>query len=415
VVVVFIINNIHRRNGGAASVLDLASACQEKGADVYLVLRKGSLAKFRFQFRGILNKQDRETSIPNNRIIGLPLSIPRQKRVSTSPRNIRAFIGYWLEVIVSCIFDRHRSIREVIERASLVIAAAKLNAEGWQKLRDITNAKIVLNHAGSPDTFVRFWKVKDLVSNDPKWIGCSDYVLRMVNFDALLFQSYAHEKRARELGLPSEVKGIVIEPSCNEGTVRSAKLSSSPFCNSGARNLVVVGSLQSRKNQVLGLDILQEVESTGNASTHLHFVGPTKEREYEDYLRTEVETRIIADKVTFWGFRSDYLRFVEHCNFMLVLSKGEGIPRVMREAALLGKVMIGLQSPGFDVFCPNHYSDCFFSEPNASEIAAAIKKIDQDIELREAISSEIEAAYWKHFSRDNYVKAVKERLLNYTE
>lgn len=225
-------------------------------------------------------------------------------------------------------------------------------------------AKPVLNHAGSPSTFTRWWS-----SETPASLRVETYKKNLQQYSGVLFQAQVHALEAVALGAIAPDLAIVLRPACNESFVADASRKNSPFC-SHRRSIVYVGSLQNRKDQATAIRALTEIANT-HKDVDLHLVGGGSKFGYLDELRALAASLNVAKRVMFWGHRGDSARFIAHATIVLHTSQSEGVSRTLREAAFLGKPIVATSLSG-TVELLSHEGAWLCDVGNHEEIGAAL-------------------------------------------
>lgn len=102
--------------------------------------------------------------------------------------------------------------------------------------------------------------------------------------------------------------------------------------SSGAgKRLISVASVHPRKNQMMTLRAFERIHRD-HPDAQLDLVGPIKDESYSRRLRRFVHTHSLNDKVHVLGWRDDIPDLLARSVGLLLSSRREGIPHVIREA-----------------------------------------------------------------------------------
>lgn len=108
--------------------------------------------------------------------------------------------------------------------------------------------------------------------------------------------------------------------------------------------LIVVGRLESRKNQQFAVKVLAELRQKGCNQVRLIFVGEGPD---ESKLRALTQQNQLEANIDFLGFRDDIPKLLRCANLLLLPSShGEGMANVILEANASGLPVIASSIPG---------------------------------------------------------------------
>jgi glycosyltransferase involved in cell wall biosynthesis len=86
-------------------------------------------------------------------------------------------------------------------------------------------------------------------------------------------------------------------------------------------------------------------------STHLTLVGDSiRDKSYLVECQRYVAENNLNDHVEFVGYREDALRYIAHADVFVLVSKGEGTSRAVREAVFLGTPIVSRRLEGVESF-----------------------------------------------------------------
>lgn len=119
--------------------------------------------------------------------------------------------------------------------------------------------------------------------------------------------------------------------------------------------------------------------------------------------------------VEWWGSQDDMPRVFARCHVVcLPSSYGEGIPKVLIEAAACGKAIVTTDTPGCREIVHHEDNGLLVPVRNSDALASAVLRLLQDSELRRQLGVRGRERVIKEFSLDRVVSetlAVYERLL----
>lgn len=143
-------------------------------------------------------------------------------------------------------------------------------------------------------------------------------------------------------------------------------------------NLVCVGSLSHRKNQMIILESLLNVKEEIYKKIYITFVG-------DGVIRNELESFIksknLESKVTFIGFTNNVLKYLLDNNIFILPSKDEGFPMSILEGMSIGMPIISTNIAGIPEMIDDKKTG-FLIEPNEESLTNTLNQLDNyDLEL----------------------------------
>lgn len=404
--IVIFVADISRSSGGVSSILDLSEALYKLGYPVAVVCRSGHLV---YLSNKLLGRNKTKTILPPAVLWTLPATFSSKKNVYRS--------GFHKKVssILRSLGTNEKKFSAMLEDASIIIDACRIGNEKIAKLKGLTNAKILANHAGSPEAFIKYWMTDEVIGTDTNLKshkGCQErYIAWAKAYDNILFQCQEHADQAVELGAVAQASARVVYPSCQEDAVLLASNLNNPYRNPG-RHIVCVGSLQYRKGQDLALEAFALVD-TNASDVHLHFVGGGLETEFGASLLHLSESLRLTKKITFHGHRGDYLRYMAHAHCILQSSRAEGVSRILREAMLMQKPIVSFAISGTTSIL-SHQVDAELVEPGSSEaLANGMTRVLGDNDYAKKISNNAFERYLRKHSISRYCSTIKDMISGY--
>ena len=148
------------------------------------------------------------------------------------------------------------------------------------------------------------------------------------------------------------------------------------------------------------------------AVARLHDVGITSicvvvgEGEQYSELAQLAANRGIADLVRFVGFQDKPLAWVQAMDICVLCSLNEGLPRVVLEAMLASKPMVGSCVTGTRELIVENETGLLYEYGDVSALTAALKQLLSDPGRRQQMGLAAHTRVKTHFSIDAYVKGV---------
>jgi glycosyltransferase involved in cell wall biosynthesis len=400
---------LSRSSGGLSSALDLAETMFALKHDVHVCISSPTPT----------GRKHQHTTLPAKIVCEIPSSyrtlgsiedqsfidILRDKKASARAR------------IWRCLrFLRRRNVEQnfkrLLNKADLIFDFENFTADAIQKIRKSSNAKLVRNHAGAPETFEEYW-VKDEHLNTPESSPTARYIEYCKRYDLLLFQAVdqASDCIKRDSALRSNC--YILSPSCSETDVLAAKQLPNPY-RSEKKILVSVGSLQPRKAQHTTLEIFKELHKK-HPEAELHFLGGREKSEYGLSLKKSISQMGLEKTVFFHGFQRDYLRWMAHAHILIQTSLSEGVSRVLRESMLMHLPIVSFSISGTgSVLRANE--DALLLEPgDIAGMTSAISYLLNDSKAAQTISNSAYNRYLLNHSWAKYAYSVNQMIADFSK
>ena len=361
-------DGFNRKTGGPSSLIDIANALYKSNCKIRFYVPFGACEQF-------INRPT------NGAKISKFLKFLDVERYTHNSSKFFSFKHRVLNKFASLFAQKIK----LSKRKVIVLDSIGLSKELIRQMKQ-QGYKLIRIHNGSCDTFIKY-KYK---SND----GDKVYTDVMSLYDKLLFQS---KKQLEEYNLKyfSKVNatGILVIPSVEESEL-TKKISTKLFHNN-LLNIVYIASIQERKNQhfVKRLSLMLE-ESKCNHQFHL--VGPFVNRKYfEQFFSRSLES------ITFYGYRKDYIAFIQQADIIIHLAQHEGIPRALREAAFLGKPIVAFDVDGISDIVLDNQNGFLCQFGDLKTFSRNINKLN-NYELRSKLGNNSKAIYEKIMSEKHY-------------
>lgn len=171
-------------------------------------------------------------------------------------------------------------------------------------------------------------------------------------------------------------------------SVRPPELSENVF------NLAIVGRLDTIKGHHLAIEAISAAEDM-LPDLHLQIIGTGP---CEALLRALAETRGIAHKIHFLGFRRNVYDYIAHCHILLIPSLHEGLPYTLLEAMALGTPIIASQVGGLAEVLSNEETALLVPPGDIFFLTQSIIRLHNDPALRCRLGSNAQRLQKTHFS-----------------
>jgi glycosyltransferase involved in cell wall biosynthesis len=146
----------------------------------------------------------------------------------------------------------------------------------------------------------------------------------------------------------------------------------------------IVAHLTAKKGHAIFLDAAARMAN--QAADHQYmFVGDGPERAN---LERQAARLALGDRVAFPGYTPDVLPFYAAADVVVLPSiAGEGLPRVLMEAGLLGRPVIGTRLSGAPEIIEQGVTGLIVPPGNVADLAEAMLRLGRDADLRERMGA----------------------------
>ena len=361
--VVIYLRDYKKGTGGFASIVELSNSLRMIGYNVKFISTSFSLLTIRDFFK------------PQNNLINVGGIFDNLifNKFSIKKNNLKILIKILLSTLYTIFnYKYFKNYFKTIKNSDLIIFTLPLSFEDISKIRKLSHkSKFLYNHAGSVYAFQNYW-LKDVVDFKSK-INKSKYELFFNQFDFMLFQSYDQSLECSNKFPNLSSKIIHLNPTSNENDIINAKDLNNPY-SSNKKIILNVGTICERKNQLLTIECFIALR-TLSKNIELHFVGDNKsDLKYYNLLKLTVNNHNLNNKVFFHGLKKDYLRYMNFSDLIILSSKAEGMPRILREAMFMRIPIIASRILG-NIELISNGNGILIDDENPDLYATAIKKI----------------------------------------
>lgn len=392
--------------GGTASAIELAITLAKLNYNV-------TILRYSYEFWNTKVSKDLSEKLTKNNIkledspgFRTYLSEKNKSKVKLSSFKSSSFFSshnfknLLKKFIYYCFYRTNKKIYIRLSTFDIIFFSEPLFGVELDCIKRSSNAILIQNHAGSPKD------VEESVLNtnhypinyDPK---LSLYVNFCLSFDHILFQASDQAKNCAEQHPLLEEKVKVLFPTCNEKDIQNAKLLENPF-EYGKINIVNVGTIQSRKDQLSSILVFEKICAT-MSNVQLHFVGDFNfYPKYYQTLKNVIKLKKFESKVFFHGHRDDYLVFMNNADILIQTSRSEGVSRVLREAMYMKLPIISFAISGTSGTLKNDYEAILIKEKDIDLMGEKLKSLILDKEKHEFISFNAHNKYLLNHSNIAY-------------
>jgi glycosyltransferase involved in cell wall biosynthesis len=167
-----------------------------------------------------------------------------------------------------------------------------------------------------------------------------------------------------------------------------------------------VGQLTTRKGVRHLLQAVAKLKAEGLVVSCL-ILGEGPQR---GELEAETGRLGLLEQVSFVGFQAQPLAWVQAMDVCVLCSSKEGLPRVVLEAMLAGKPVVGSDVTGTRELIVNEETGLLYAYGDVPALTAALRRLLTDAALRQAMGNAGRNRVEAEFSIDAYVNGVAEVL-----
>ncbi|MBS1141133.1 MAG: hypothetical protein H6R13_2586 [Proteobacteria bacterium] len=175
-----------------------------------------------------------------------------------------------------------------------------------------------------------------------------------------------------------------------------------------AKELVIgtVGQLTVRKGVLHLLQAVANLKAEGLTVTCLILGEGPQRAELENAV-----TRLgLIDQVSFVGFQSVPLAWVQVMDVCVLCSSKEGLPRVVLEAMLAGKPVVGSDVTGTRELIVHEETGLLYAYGDVPALTASLRRLLNDVELRQSMGEAGQLRVAERYSIEAYVAGVMQVL-----
>lgn len=373
-------NAISRKNGGSSSILDLANCMSDLGFDV--------------EIRTVLGKMDRYIYQTSNVNKNLNIKCINNEVVSSSHKGkvkkvINKFLSFPYKIDVP--------------RKAVVIDSYGIPLDYKNKLQD-NGCKVVLNHAGSVKAYANYFMTTKSESDK-----LEEYKRYIQTYDFVLFQS---QSQANELdSIIGRKISLLIRPSVSDKDIVNCLNYPKNVLDKKKLNITVVGSVQKRKGQDVLIEIAQLLDSY-NTEYVINVIGNVLEYDFHENLINDIRNKKLEGKIVFYGFKKDYLNYMNDSDIILQVSKEEGVSRILREAMALGKPIVSFKLDGTADLLEDGIDSLLVNPGDIKGISLKLQLLLNDKFMRDTLGIKAKQNFDKKYSYKIYSEQVRDFLIS---
>lgn len=404
--IIIYLRDYKKGTGGFASIVELSNSLRMIGYNVKFISTSFSLLTIRDFFK------------PQNNLINVGGIFDNLifNKFSIKKINLKILIKILLSTVYTIFnYKYFKNYFKTIKNSDLIIFTLPLSYKNINIIRELSiNSKLIYNHAGSVYAFQNYW-LKDLLKFQNK-SKKSVYELFFDQFDFMLFQSKDQSIDCANKYPKFKSKIRHLNPTANEFEISNAFNFSNPY-DDNCKIIVNVGTICERKNQLLTIKAFNNLTNV-QQNAQLHFVGDTSsDYSYYKILKDYVLKNHLENKIFFHGLKNDYLRYMVHSDLVVLSSKAEGMPRILREAMFMKKPIVASYIEGNIELIGNGNGILIHNESSV-DYSQAFFKILNDSNFADKISKLAHKTYIKKYSNIQYnlnLKTIFNKLNNNNE
>ncbi len=209
------------------------------------------------------------------------------------------------------------------------------------------------------------------------------------------------------LGVGTPEQWVVIPSGVNEESLQDHRSRREEILKglqipAGRKIVGFVGRFAPVKGARYLLEALPEILGSV-ANTHSLLVGDGEER---NELEERVHELGLRGKVTFTGCRKEISELISMMDVVVVPSLNEGMGRVIVEAGLLGKAVVGTEVGGIPELIEDGMTGLLVPPQNSSEIARAVVRLCQDPDLSKRLGESLRRKVLEGFTEKQMVEKI---------
>lgn len=404
--IIIYLNDYKKGTGGFASIVELANSLRMIGYNVKFVSTSFSFLTIRDFFK-TQNNLINVGGIFDNLIFN---------KFFIKKVNLKILIKILLSTVYTILNYQHfKNYFKIIKNSDLIIFTLPLSFENISKIKkQAIKSKFLYNHAGSVYAFQNYW-LKNLLRFQNK-SKKSVYELFFDQFDFMLFQSRDQSIDCANRYPNFKSKILHLNPTSNEFDISNAFNFSNPY-DENYKIIVNVGTICERKNQLLSIKAFNNLTSV-QQNVQLHFIGNTSyDYSYYKTLKDYVLKNKLENKIFFHGLKNDYLRYMIYSDLIVLSSKAEGMPRILREAMFMKKPIVASHIEG-NIELIGNCNGVLIHNESSVDYSQAFFKILNNNDFADKISKSAYKTYMKKYSNIQYnlnLKTIFNKLNNNNE
>lgn len=303
-------------------------------------------------------------------------------------------LGYKLTqkvISINCLANRFSSGNDVLP--DIIYTIGSIDASALTMLRLLfPSAKIIYSKTSNipvePEKSKLF---RDLLKN-------VDVVAIQSPHQLLRYKKLAHHYKIPD--------AYLVRPTIFEEKYRLG--SDMPVVISKKNRVVLIGSIQPRKNQMLAVKAFYYIEKVLNDNNIiLELIGPNVDDRYAKEIDKFIKAKNIRSVRTL-GFVKNYHTYIQSADLVLMVSREEGLSTIIREALFCGKPILATRIDG-NIGTLEHRVNSILVDVDIDpeNLAQVIVSTLNDGSLLQELSISSKATYERFHSFSKYKEAIK--------
>ncbi|EKO3528933.1 glycosyltransferase family 4 protein [Vibrio fluvialis] len=236
-----------------------------------------------------------------------------------------------------------------------------------------------------------------------------EYKRYIQTYDFVLFQS---QSQANELdSIIGRKISLLIRPSVSDKDIVNCLNYPKNVLDKKKLNITVVGSVQKRKGQDVLIEIAQLLDSY-NTEYVINVIGNVLEYDFYENLINDIRNKKLEGKIVFYGFKKDYLNYMNDSDIILQVSKEEGVSRILREAMALGKPIVSFKLDGTADLLEDGIDSLLVNPGDIKGISLKLQLLLNDKFMRDTLGIKAKQNFDKKYSYKIYSEQVRDFLIS---
>lgn len=252
---------------------------------------------------------------------------------------------------------------------------------------------------GNPESFV-YQSIG--IDKNQEVFKASRYLLK---FDSLIYVSSKGKEDWGKILFPNIIDSYYLPNSIDEVEVNlinsysKSEVRKKMGVSNVDYNIVIVGSVQTRKGQDILIQIMPElIKFLPNVKFHI--VGGVSTRWGGNKIFQDISNSIYSHKFKFYGHSNKVLDIVYSSDICLFTSRGEAFPRAVAEYMALGQTIIAPKVSGIPEMIEHNISGLLYDINNPLEIVNLIKYVLDNPNLASNLAKNARQGYYNKFAKN---------------
>ncbi|MCG6418312.1 glycosyltransferase, partial [Vibrio fluvialis] len=141
-------------------------------------------------------------------------------------------------------------------------------------------------------------------------------------------------------------------------------------------------------------------------------IGNVLEYDFYENLINDIRNKKLEGKIVFYGFKKDYLNYMNDSDIILQVSKEEGVSRILREAMALGKPIVSFKLDGTADLLEDGIDSLLVNPGDIKGISLKLQLLLNDKFMRDTLGIKAKQNFDKKYSYKIYSEQVRDFLIS---